>query len=121
MKSIYEWIRITDNRMNILLENFHFFHKPTTENHTDPKYEPEKSTYHQLFNWLKTNEATSASYLITGHRGAGKTSLVNYTINKLNQYDNGINERNTEEKTKKKRKKTKNIFQILKRNIFLYI
>lgn len=120
MKSIYEWIRITDNRMNILLENFHFFHKPTTENHTDPKYEPEKSTYHQLFNWLKTNEATSASYLITGHRGAGKTSLVNYTINKLNQYDNEINESKSEEKNKTAKNKD-DILNFKEKYIPIYI
>lgn len=66
-------------RINILLENFHFFHRPTTsamDEKVDPKYIGKSNPMHQLYNWIKYNEANSGSYLVTGYRGAGKSSLV---------------------------------------------
>lgn len=73
-----------NDRVNVLLENFTFFHRPSTEEQIDPKYDPPKNAFHQFTNWLKENEAKSAIYLITGYRGAGKSSSVNYVIRELN-------------------------------------
>lgn len=72
------------DRINLRMENFHFFHRSSTSGHIDPKYNSPVNPFHQFYNWLKHNEADSATYLITGYRGAGKTSFVNYTIDKLN-------------------------------------
>lgn len=76
-----------NDRINVLLENFTFFHRPSTEEQIDPKYRPPVNAFHQFTNWLKENEAKSAIYLITGYRGAGKSSFVNYVIRKLNHPD----------------------------------
>ena len=78
----FNWIYSKVKPVNILLRNFSFFHQTTGEK-TDPKYMLDREPNQQLYNWLKYNEADSASYLITGHRGAGKSSLVNYTIKQL--------------------------------------
>lgn len=78
----FKWIYSKVEPVNILLRNFSFFHQTTGEK-TDPKYILDREPNQQLYNWLKYNEADSASYLITGHRGAGKSSLVNYTIKQL--------------------------------------
>lgn len=78
----FDWIYTKGEPINILLRNFSFYHQ-TTGAKTDPKYILEKEPNQQLYNWLKYNKADSASYLITGHRGAGKSRLVNYTIKQL--------------------------------------
>lgn len=91
----FNWIYSKVKPVNILLRNFSFFHQTTGEK-TDPKYILDREPNQQLYNWLKYNEADSASYLITGHRGAGKSSLVNYTIKQL------IDENATSRKKNKK-------------------
>lgn len=91
----FKWIYSKVEPVNILLRNFSFFHQTTGEK-TDPKYILDREPNQQLYNWLKYNEADSASYLITGHRGAGKSSLVNYTIKQL------IDENATSKKKNKK-------------------
>lgn len=73
-----------NERINILMENFQFFHRTNSEGVNDPKYIFPKGAYEQFSNWLKYNKANSASYLITGFRGAGKTGFVHYVINNLN-------------------------------------
>ena len=82
--SIFESFSSENDRINVLLENFTFFHRPSTEEQIDPKYRPPVNAFHQFTNWLKENEAKSAIYLITGYRGAGKSSFVNYVIRELN-------------------------------------
>lgn len=74
-----------NERINILMENFQFFHRTNSENINDPKYICPLGGYEQFSNWLKFNKARSASYLITGYRGAGKTGFVHYVINDLNK------------------------------------
>lgn len=83
--SIFESFSSENDRINVLLENFTFFHRPSTEEQIDPKYRPPVNAFHQFTNWLKENEAKSAIYLITGYRGAGKSSFVNYVIRNLNR------------------------------------
>jgi len=43
---------------------------------------------HQLYNWIKYNEANSGSYLVTGYRGAGKSSLVGKLMKDLQREEN---------------------------------
>ena len=78
-------------RINILLANFHFFHRPTTsamDEKVDPKYIGKSNPMHQLYNWIKYNEANSGSYLVTGYRGAGKSSLVGKLMKDLQREEN---------------------------------
>lgn len=81
----FEWIHTENERISFLLRNFTFFHRSSTEEAIDPKYRPESNPLHQLSNWLENNQSDSGTYLITGYRGAGKSSFVNFTINKLNK------------------------------------
>lgn len=81
----FEWIHTDNERISFRLRNFTFFHRSSTEEAIDPKYRPESNPLHQLSNWLKENQSDSGTYLITGYRGAGKSSFVNYTINELNK------------------------------------
>lgn len=83
--NIFKFYSSENDRINVLLENFTFFHRPSTEEQIDPKYRPPVNAFHQFSNWLKENEAKSAIYLITGYRGAGKSSFVNYVIRNLNR------------------------------------
>lgn len=85
----FEWIHTDNERISFRLRNFTFFHRSSTEEAIDPKYRPESNPLHQLSNWLKENQSDSGTYLITGYRGAGKSSFVNYTINELNKKDPG--------------------------------
>lgn len=78
-----------NERINILMENFQFYHQTNTEEKTDPKYIYPTGACQQFSNWLKFNKADSASYLITGYRGAGKTGFVNYVIKRLNEEKSG--------------------------------
>lgn len=87
MKNInqFEWIHTENERISFLLRNFSFFHRSSTEEDIDPKYRPESNPLHQLSNWLESNKSDSGTYLITGYRGAGKSSFVNFTVNRLNE------------------------------------
>lgn len=73
------------DRFNIQLENFHFFHKPINfeDAKEDFKYISRPGCEHQLSNWLQDNETTNGSYLITGYRGMGKSSLVHRVIKNI--------------------------------------
>lgn len=79
----------SDNaRINIKMGNFHFFHRPVTGDdgeEMDKKYIEKSSPLHQVYNWIKYNEADSGSYLVTGYRGAGKSSFVGSLIRKLKE------------------------------------
>lgn len=75
-------------RINIRLDNFHFFHRPLTgdpDEEEDGKYIGRSNPLHQLYNWIRYNHADSGSYLVTGYRGAGKSSFVGGLIKKLRE------------------------------------
>lgn len=75
-----------NDRINIRLENFHFFHRPITaeeDEAADGKYIEQANATHQLYNWIHHNGADSGTYLVTGYRGAGKSSFVGTLIRKL--------------------------------------
>lgn len=76
-------------RLNIKLENFHFFHKPSNfeDNIEDSKYISRPGCEHQLTNWLQNNDTPNGCYLITGYRGMGKSSLVHQVIKSIINYN----------------------------------
>lgn len=85
-KNQFEHLSSPNARINILLEHFCFFHRPVTPDiheDTDSKYINKPNPVHQLCNWIKYNEADSGSYLVTGYRGAGKSSFVGKLLKEL--------------------------------------
>lgn len=72
-----------NKRINILLENFRFFHQPSSDEEVDPKYINRQNAEHQLKNWLKEEKTHHGVYLVTGYRGMGKSSLVGKVLNDL--------------------------------------
>lgn len=72
-----------NKRISILLRNFSFYHRPSSVDRIDPKYREQANPIEQLTNWLRQDGETGGSYLITGYRGAGKSSLVGAVLKKL--------------------------------------
>lgn len=75
-----------NHRINIPLENFGFFHRPITgeeDEVVDGKYIEQRNATHHLYNWIRHNRAESGIYLVTGYRGAGKSSFVGMLLRKL--------------------------------------
>lgn len=72
-----------NKRISILLRNFSFYHRPSSVDRMDPKYREQANPMEQLTNWLRQDGDTGGSYLITGYRGAGKSSLVGAVLRKL--------------------------------------
>ena len=86
--SFFDRFNSQNDRINIRLENFQFFHHPITDDPTernDVKYIEKPNPVHQLRNWITENIANSGSYLITGYRGAGKSSFVGKLLKELQQ------------------------------------
>lgn len=86
--SFFDRFNSQNDRINIRLENFEFFHRPITDDLTEPndfKYIEKPNPVHQLRNWITGNVADSGSYLITGYRGAGKSSFVGKLLKELQQ------------------------------------
>lgn len=72
-------------RINISLPNFAYFHEPSSEKKSDPRFVGREKTIDQLENWIIDNNNSSGSYLITGYRGMGKTSLVGKVLYKIQE------------------------------------
>lgn len=72
-----------NKRISILLRNFSFYHRPSSVDRIDLKYREQANPMEQLTNWLRQDGETGGSYLITGYRGAGKSSLVGAVLKKL--------------------------------------
>lgn len=88
--SRYSTLRSDNNRINVRLNNFHFFHRPITDEEDevmDDKYMEPRNASHQLYNWIRHNKADSGTYLVTGYRGAGKSSFVGTLLRKLKAED----------------------------------
>lgn len=82
-----------NDRINIRMENFNFFHRPMTGEEgekEDSKYITPVNAFHQLYNWIRHNQASSGTYLVTGYRGAGKSSFVGMLVRKLREDKSGI-------------------------------
>lgn len=71
-----------DSYINIKLENFNFFHRATTKDNEDPKYIHRDKPELKLRNWL-LNPNRHGTYLVSGYRGVGKSSLVGSVIGQL--------------------------------------
>lgn len=72
-------------RINVSLPDFAYFHEPSSEKKSDPRFVGREKTIAQLENWIIDNNNSSGSYLITGYRGMGKTSLVGIVLNKIQE------------------------------------
>lgn len=79
----YDKYSSRNKRINILLENFRFFHQPSSDEEVDPKYINRQNAEHQLKNWLEEERTNHGVYLVTGYRGMGKSSLVGKVLNDL--------------------------------------
>lgn len=71
-----------ESYINIKLENFKFFHRATNPNQTDDKYIHRTKQEQTLKNWLQ-NPDNHGTYLVSGYRGVGKSSLVGAVIGEL--------------------------------------
>lgn len=65
------------------LPNFSFFHSPSGRYRDNPKMVGRKRIRRKLYGILTNSETKTGSYIITGFRGVGKTSLLNQVINEL--------------------------------------
>lgn len=101
----YDHLSSRNKRINILLENFHFYHQPTSDKEEDPKYINRHNPEHQLRNWLEREESHHGVYLITGYRGMGKSSLVGKVLHDLKKD-------NTDDKKKQKNKTCYHVLQV---------
>ena len=81
--SSYDKYSSRNKRINIPLENFRFFHQPSSDEEVDPKYISRQNAEHQLKNWLEEEKTNHGVYLVTGYRGMGKSSLVGKVLNDL--------------------------------------
>ena len=79
----YDKYSSRNKRINIPLENFRFFHQPSSDEEVDPKYISRQNAEHQLKNWLEEEKTNHGVYLVTGYRGMGKSSLVGKVLNDL--------------------------------------
>lgn len=87
-KNRFLHLRSDNARINIKMKEFYFFHRPITGDDGEEvasKYIEKSNPLHQVYNWIKFNEADSGSYLVTGYRGAGKSSFVGMLIRKLKE------------------------------------
>lgn len=64
----------------IELNNYSFFHSPTSIDKIDSRFVGRKKLMDRLKNLLNNSETKSGAYLVTGYRGVGKTSLVNKVL-----------------------------------------
>lgn len=65
------------------LPDFSYFHSPSGRFRDNPKMVGRKRIKRKLYGLLTNAETKTGSYIITGFRGVGKTSLVNQVINQL--------------------------------------
>lgn len=71
-------------KIYIPLSGFRYFHKPSDVDEVDPRFVGRERILQTLKNWLRaSNGNDSGSYLITGYRGMGKSSLVGKVIHDL--------------------------------------
>lgn len=89
-------------RVNVSLPDFAYFHEPSSEKKSDPRFVGREKTIAQLENWITDNNNSSGSYLITGYRGMGKTSLVGKVLNKIQEKKKNEKENVQQEKLQNK-------------------
>lgn len=65
------------------LPGFSYFHSPSGRFRDNPKMVGRRRIRKKLYGLLTNSETRTGSYIITGFRGVGKTSLVNQVVNQL--------------------------------------
>ncbi len=71
-------------RLYIPLPNYKYFHKPTTVGDIDNHFVARRRIIQTLKNWLNKEKSNyNGSYLITGYRGMGKSSVVGKAIEEI--------------------------------------
>lgn len=68
----------------IELKNYRFFHSPYDETATKGRFIGREKVKNRIFSILDRTDVKSGSYLITGFRGMGKTSLVREALDDFN-------------------------------------
>ncbi|MEM9299098.1 MAG: hypothetical protein AAGA64_12015 [Bacteroidota bacterium] len=67
------------------LDHYEFFHSPSRPENVDKRFRGRAEIEKKLISILASDQVKSGAYLVTGYRGAGKTSLVNKALNSLNE------------------------------------
>lgn len=75
-------------RIIIPLPNYKYFHRASEPERLDPNYIERSPFSSRLRGWLTDNSANGGTYLITGYRGAGKSSFVSNVISDLKNRQN---------------------------------
>jgi len=70
-------------RIAIELKDYYFFHSPYQTGQGDKRFIGRQRKIDQLKNILNNTVSNSGNYLITGYRGAGKTSFVNMVLTEI--------------------------------------
>ena len=68
----------------IELHNYSFYHRPNDASNPDRRFIGRENVIEKLKTILTNSEVKSGTYLLTGFRGMGKTSLVNKVLEELN-------------------------------------
>jgi len=69
------------------LKNYRFYHSPSKQSNPDKRFIGRKEMIKKLKSLITQSETNSGTYLVTGFRGMGKTSLVNQVLSEL--FDSG--------------------------------
>ena len=75
------------------LHNYSFYHSPSGINKTDERFVGRRQVIHKLKSLIMRTSTRAGTYLVTGFRGMGKTSLVNNVINELKGTDATLTKR----------------------------
>lgn len=73
----------------IELKNYKFFHSPYDESVSKHRFIGRKKVKNRINSILDNTDVKSGSYLITGFRGMGKTSVVRESLNEFNNKQKG--------------------------------
>lgn len=77
----YNYSNIKD--IYIELKNYSYFHNPSATDKIDKRFIGRTALIEQIKRLLTSSETLGGSYLVTGFRGMGKTSLINKVIQEL--------------------------------------
>jgi len=80
-KNNFDSLKSKIKELYIPLPNFTYFHKPSSEEDVFDNFIGREEISEQLEEWL--TEGDSGAYLVTGYRGAGKSSFVGKVLRKI--------------------------------------
>ena len=70
-------------KIYIQLEDYTFYHSPCEINNTDKRFIGRKKLLDRLKIIMASSETSTGAYLITGHRGMGKSSFVSKALSEI--------------------------------------